>query len=348
MAESRSNALTALLSFLVLIVVAATPATVLFMRTRGPAVAAITPPRARPGEAVTLAGSRFGPTPEANVVLFGGQTGRVLSAKADEVRVELPELGVAEGNEMRVAVRVVAGDRASAPMDLTVYRERSDSATQAAPPPSGSGATTAAADTGLFSPKTSATRIAEPPPPHTGPGTAVDRARPAAAPPVLPEPRPVAEAPKPPPPAPEPAASLRREFVFDRTAAESNKRAAGGLAGFDTSTVDLKRAPDVAGRIDFEVVPPHVKTGDRYTVRAFLINDGPKAIRIKEMFVATTLNGALSAGPVAPRLREVGPRQREPIGSFSDVWKEGVGAWAMDVTVTSERGDVYKNQVAWK
>jgi hypothetical protein len=141
---------------------------------------------------------------------------------------------------------------------------------------------------------------------------------------------------------------LRREFVFDRTAAESNKRAAGGLEGFDTSTVDLKRAPDVAGRIDFEVAPPHVKSGDRYTVKAYLVNDGAKPIRIKEIFVATTLNGSLSAGRIAPRQRDVPPRQREAIGVFSDVWRDGVAAWAMDVTVTSDRGDVYKNQVAWK
>jgi hypothetical protein len=66
------------------------------------------------------------------------------------------------------------------------------------------------------------------------------------------------------------------------------------------------------------------------------------------MFVATTLNGTLSAGPVAPRLREVAPRQRDVIGVFSDTWKPTVASWAMDVTVTSDRGDVYKNQVAWK
>ena len=353
MAESRSNAFTVVLGLLAVILVAAAPATVLFMRTRGPAVTTITPPRARPGEAVTLAGSRFGSTPDANVVLFGGQTGRVLSAKADEVRVEIPELGVAEGSEMRLGVRVLAGDRASAPVDLTVYRERSGAAGEAAAQPSGTATTAttgtaAAADPGLFAPTTPATRLAPQPAHRALPGATADAVRPSAAPPPLPEARPVAEAPKPPPPAPEPAVSLRRAFVFDRTAAESNKRAAGGLAGFDTSTVDLKRAPDVAGRIDFEVAPPHVKTGDRYTVKAFLINDGAKAIRIKEMFVATTLNGTLSAGPVTPRLRDVGPRQRELIGMFSDVWKDGVGAWAMDVTITSERADVYKNQVAWR
>jgi hypothetical protein len=36
------------------------------------------------------------------------------------------------------------------------------------------------------------------------------------------------------------------------------------------------------------------------------------------------------------------------IGSFSDTWRDTIATWAMDVTVTSDRGDVYKNQVIWK
>lgn len=333
------------LGLLAVMLVAAAPAAVLLMRSRGPAVASVTPPRARPGDAVTLSGSRFGATPQANVVLFGDQTGRILGAKDDEVRVEVPELAVAEGGEVRLAVRVVAGDRVSAPVDVTVFRERS----------------TATAD-GVAAPVTGVATVTpapEPLPaaPAPAPPRAVAALPPAPPAPVAPStvrvPPPAATearaVPEPPRPTPEPdTAASRRSFVFDRTAAESNKRAAGGLAGFDTSTVDLKRAPDVAGRIDFEVSPPHVKTGDRYTVKAYLINDGPKPIRIKEMFVATTLNGALSAGPVTPRLRDVGPRQREIIGVFSEAWKDAVAAWAMDVTVTSDRGDVYKNQVAWK
>ena len=129
-----------------------------------------------------------------------------------------------------------------------------------------------------------------------------------------------------------------------------NSKHSGGrsLAGFDSVGVDLKRAPEVPGRIDFEILPDRVKPGDRYTVTAFLINDGSKPVHIKEMFVATTRNGVLSAAPVPPQNRDVSPRQRQVIGVFSDVWKADVVAWAMDVSVTSDRGDVYKNQVTWK
>jgi hypothetical protein len=344
MAESRSSVFTIVLGLLAVMLVAAAPAAVLLMRSRGPSVASDTPPRARPGDAVTLAGSRFGETPQANVVLFGDQTGRILGAKADEVRVEVPELAVTEGGEVRFTVRVVAGDHVSAPVDVTVFRERSTAAVAVEPPATGVAEAASPAPLLPAAPVPAPHAAALPPAARPAQGVPSALRTP---PPVPVEPRTTIEAAR---PAPEPdtGAAARRSFVFDRTAAESNKRAAGGLAGFDTSTVDLKRAPDIAGRIDFEVSPPHVKAGDRYTVKAYLINDGAKPIRIKEMFVATTLNGALSAGPVAPRLRDVAPRQREIIGVFSEARKDAVAAWAMDVTVTSERGDVYKNQVAWK
>jgi hypothetical protein len=147
---------------------------------------------------------------------------------------------------------------------------------------------------------------------------------------------------------PEPPAASRRAFVLERTTATSNKRVNLALAGFDPDGVDVKRAPDIAGRLEFEVSPARVKPGDSYNVKAYLINDGGKPIRIKQMFVATTVNGALSAGTMPPRLRDVSPKKREVIGAFSDVWRENTATWAMDITVTSERGDVYKNQVTWK
>jgi hypothetical protein len=100
--------------------------------------------------------------------------------------------------------------------------------------------------------------------------------------------------------------------------------------------------------VDFEVTPAQVKPGDKFTVKVFLINDGAKPIRLKEMFVATNVNGRLSSGPVPPRTRDIGPKRKEVIGTFSDAWRDTIATWAMDVTVTSDRGDVYKNQVLWK
>jgi hypothetical protein len=104
----------------------------------------------------------------------------------------------------------------------------------------------------------------------------------------------------------------------------------------------------VLARVDFDVTPAQVKPGDRYTVTVFLINDGKKDIKLKDMFVATSINGRLVSGPGAPRIREVGPKKKGVIASFSDTWRDSTASWAMDVTVTSDRGDVYKNQLTWK
>jgi hypothetical protein len=312
---------------------------------------------------VTLKGSRFAPAPQGVIVLFGDQTGPVVNATADEIRVAVPARALEGPAERHVAVRVLVGDRASSPVDLTVYAEAPSQpapaaqetaevvappTTLAAPP-----ATTPAPRVVEASKPPEATAVVAPPsttlprpavvaqartPAHTAPVST-----PAPAPPAA-----VAEPPKA-PPATEPAVlSSPHTFVLERSAATNNKRAGSGLAGFDPSGVDLKRAPEVPGRVDFEILPSRVKAGDRYTVTAFLINDGSKAVRIKEMFVATTRNGVLSAAPVPPKSRDVSPRQRQIIGVFSDVWSADVVAWTMDITVTSDRADVYKNQVTWK
>jgi hypothetical protein len=101
------------------------------------------------------------------------------------------------------------------------------------------------------------------------------------------------------------------------------------------------------GRVYFEVGPSQVKPGDRYTVNVYLINDGSKAIGIKQVFVATSVNGRLSSSPMASQSNQVAPKKRVLLGSFSDVWRDSTTAWAMDVTVTTDRGDVYKNQITW-
>lgn len=343
---------------------AAGAGTAWYLRNAGPDVELLTPTRAHPGELVTLKGSRFAPAPQGVIVLFGDQTGPVVNATADEIRVAVPARALEGPTERHVAVRVLVGERASSPVDLTVYAETpaqpasaaqetaevaAPAATLAAPsttPPAPRAVAAATPPNAVAAPPTTtlprpAVVAQVPPPAHTAPVST-----PAPAPP--PAVHAAAEPVKPPPAAEPVVASSPHTFVLERSAAVNNKRAGSSLAGFDAAGVDLKRAPEVPGRVDFEIMPSRVKAGDRYTVTAFLINDGSKAMRIKEMFVATTRNGQLSAAPVPPKNREVNPRQRQVIGVFSDVWSADVVAWTMDVTVTSDRSDVYKNQVTWK
>ena len=316
-----------------------------FLRPSGPTLGGLEPARARAGDTITVKGTGFTASPQGNIVLFGDRAGRVISASGNELRVEVPEVVVADGATANVAVRVLVGKAVSSPMDLAVYREVMAASADSLP------AQPAASE----APETAA----RPQPAQAAPPEkqAAAVARPASPPPARPsrpsksatgQPDAVAvQVPQLPPPPPVVPPSNRR-FVLERTAVASNKRVNADLEGFDTTGVEVKRAPDVVGRVDFEVSPSQVKPGDKFAVKVFLINDGNKSIKLKEMFVATNVNGRLASGPVPPRVREVGSKKKEVIGTFSDTWRDSIATWAMDVTVTSDRGDVYKNQVIWK
>jgi hypothetical protein len=308
-----------------------------FLRSSGPTLAGVDPGRVRAGDAVTVKGQGFAPTPQGNIVLFGDQTGRVISATVTELRVEVPELPVADGATQNVGLRVLVGRTASATFDLAVYKE----APPVFPPPAEEPVPEA-------TPEPEVVAAAPPQAPAPPPARAPRPVRPG--PVATPAPPLVTMAPEPPRPTPaEPVvAPPTRRFMLDRTAAESRKRVNGGLEGFDSSSVDLKRAPDVLGRVWFDVSPTQVKPGERYTVNVFLINDGARAIGIKQVFVATSVNGRLSSSPMVSQSDQVAPRARVLLGSLSDVWRDSTTAWAMDVTVTTDRGDVYKNQIVWK
>jgi hypothetical protein len=341
MSEQRSGASTLIILLAALLFLAGGGMLgYVFLGPSGPSLAGLDPARARAGDTITLRGRGFSPTPQGNIVLFGDRTGRVIGATPSELRVEVPDFDVAEGAPQSVAVRVLVGKRASGPVDLTAYREVG-----------------AIGEVEPLEPAAEPTPTPEPevvavvPPPSAETGVAPARpARPAPRPKPTPPPPVVsmaAELPKPAPPEPAVPPAARR-FVLERTAVQSNKRISGDLEGFDSSGVDLKRAPEVVGRVYFEVTPQQVKPGDRYTVNVFLINEGARPIQIKQMFVATSVNGRLSSGPMPASSNEVGPKQRALIGNFTDAWRDTTSSWAMDVTVTSDKGDVYKNQIAWK
>lgn len=340
MSESGSGAFRSILLLAAALVVAGVGALAFVFLRSGPEIAGVEPLRVRPGDTVVLKGKRFDPAAEANTVLFGDRTGRVIGATATELKVEVPAIELEVGQSSHIAVRVLVGRSVSTTADLQVYREAEPALAEAAPTET------------TTTPTDAAEASVEPTPAPAA------SAPPAAA--ATPRPRPVRPTPAPaappltlaPPEAPAPAAPAlppaQRRFVLERTAVESKKRASGGLDGFESESVDLKRAPDVLGRVEFDVQPPQVKPGDRFTVSVYLINDGKKDIRLKDMFVATNVNGRLTSGPAAPRSREIPPKGKTVIGTFSDTWRDTIATWAMDVTVTSDRGDVYKNQIIWR
>ena len=153
-------------------------------------------------------------------------------------------------------------------------------------------------------------------------------------------------------PAPEPvrvAAPLPvRPFVFGAGLVESLKTAAAQVPGFETSGIGVKRAPEVPGRVDFEVSPRTVKAGDSYAIKVFLVNDGAKDIAVDALNVAMVADGKRSARAMPSKARSVAPRTRALLAELPGVWQDGLGTWALEVAVTSKRQDRYTNTLNWK
>jgi hypothetical protein len=154
--------------------------------------------------------------------------------------------------------------------------------------------------------------------------------------------RPAASAPA--HPAPEP-----RGFVPSTTAIEGAAAPPSSVpAGFDTGGVQAKAVPKIEAQIEFVIQPNTVRAGEAYSVRIYLRNEGKKALKIKELRVASSLNGARSEAALTPKLKEVLPEQVGLMAEISSVWKADVTAWGIDVTVHSAHGEVYKNRVDWR
>jgi hypothetical protein len=143
------------------------------------------------------------------------------------------------------------------------------------------------------------------------------------------------------------AAAARRTFVPGRTMVQGGRQSGSGAAGFEGA--EVAKAPDYSGRIEFEASPRTVSAGESYSVRVFLLNDGKKSFKIGSITAITLVNGERSGGgPVSAPTREVKPQGRVQLQEIPGVWQEGVNSWALEVTVTSDRNDVFKNTLAWR
>jgi hypothetical protein len=146
-------------------------------------------------------------------------------------------------------------------------------------------------------------------------------------------------------------AMLRRGFVPSRTTSESVKGISRTLSGFDSrksKDVAVKRAPEVDGRIEFTTTPAKVKPGDKFSVRVALVNDGKRAIEIKELEVSSSVNRKPSSASVKPLARQVASRQSEIIYQVTGTWDKQTTSFSLQVRVMSERLDLYRNELVWK
>lgn len=144
------------------------------------------------------------------------------------------------------------------------------------------------------------------------------------------------------------AAAARRTFVAGRSQLTGTKSGKKGPAGFDDEDVQIAKAPDYSGRLEFEVAPRSVKPGDSFSVRVFLINDGKKDFKIAALNVLTTSNGEKSGGGAPAAAREVAPQKRVQIHELSGVWKDGTNSWSLEASVTSTHGEAVRNTLTWR
>ena len=139
----------------------------------------------------------------------------------------------------------------------------------------------------------------------------------------------------PPPPAAT-APPAPRGFKADATTVAT--ASAGGVEGFDSSEVNSRRPPQFAGRLEFEVLPPEVRPGERFVVRIHLRNDGRRAVKIRGLSLAALVDGRPVTAPVTALQREVSPQGRALVAEYSGVWSEAA-SWALEAVVTADRDE---------
>ena len=193
--------------------------------------------------------------------------------------------------------------------------------------------------------------VADTKPPVPAPGAAPKPTRAATRkPPVRPRPAPPAVSkPDAAPPARRGFVSGETTFATGPTGAETSSGAASDVPrGFDPGGVAVKAAPKVPAFIEFDVSPTTLKPGDPYTVRIFVRNQGKKVIKIRELRVASTLNGVRSESAVTPKIKDVPPELSALVAEVPSVWRPDVRDWTLEVALRSAHGDVYKNTVSWR
>jgi hypothetical protein len=79
-------------------------------RLVAPQLFTVSPSPARVGDTVTLAGRGFRPALEDNRVFFGEYAGRMVRASGTRLHVEVPDVGLMEGQQQRLPVKVQIHD----------------------------------------------------------------------------------------------------------------------------------------------------------------------------------------------------------------------------------------------
>jgi archaellum component FlaG (FlaF/FlaG flagellin family) len=134
---------------------------------------------------------------------------------------------------------------------------------------------------------------------------------------------------------------------------EAKVAASGGLVGFeDTAGVTVKQgtqAAELPGTIVFEATPQVPKPGEAFKVVVYLSNQGSQPIPLSKMTVATTIDGRPQKGDLSPATATAAPGQKSMLfQSPGMVWKDNTQSWTMEIVITTQRGETYRNTLTWK
>jgi serine/threonine-protein kinase len=125
---------------------------------------------------------------------------------------------------------------------------------------------------------------------------------------------------------PTPAAPARR-FRAGKTTVTT--KSAGELAGFESADVTTQRPPRFVGRMVFEVLPSEVRPGEPFVVRLHLVNEGRRAVKIRDIEIATVEDGQRAMVPAQVLQGEVPSRDRALVAEYAGVWSP-VDSWSLE------------------
>jgi hypothetical protein len=151
---------------------------------------------------------------------------------------------------------------------------------------------------------------------------------------------------------PRSAAATVKSFVQGKT--EAKAAPGGGLVGFeDSAGVTVKSGTQAAalpGTVVFDASPPVPKAGEKFRISVFLSNEGSQPIPLTAMTVTTTVDGRPQRGQVPPVTSTVAPGQRGLVFQMpsDQVWRESTQSWSMEISLTTQRGETYRNSLTWK
>jgi tRNA A-37 threonylcarbamoyl transferase component Bud32 len=151
---------------------------------------------------------------------------------------------------------------------------------------------------------------------------------------------------------PRAGAATVKSFVAGRT--EAKAAPGGGLVGFeDSAGVTVKSGTQGAGlpgTIVFDAAPQVPKAGDSFRISVFLSNEGAQPIPLTGMTVTTTVDGRPQRGQLPPVTATVAPGQRGLVFQMPSgmVWRDSTQSWSMEIALTTQRGETYRNTLTWK